>query len=275
VTRHVIFAVLVLGIPSGCTFEISSVELPDAEGQQQDLTVPSPDLTGADLAGADLTAVPNDLAMGPPDLSMPADLAMTPMDLTTPPDLTQVVGVLTLAANTGTPDVDLTAEGTLDWTHYGLTVGSAVNRRSGPSVTPMIQATATDPVFSFGSFASRFSWSDGTPTAAINNTRDGAYMGSGIGNGWTFTIPASTTQRELRLYVLIFQSQGTITASLGDGSAPMQTQDLAPPAGQQSQHARYTIIYRAATATTLTVTWKMSQDTGNDGTIDLLAATLK
>ena len=97
------------------------------------------------------------------------------------------------------------------------------------------------------------SWSDGTPTATSSNNTSGGFI-AGIGNGFSITAPADTTQRTLTVYVGGWNSGGRLVAHFSDGSAVDFTDTTATASGQYDR--TYTLAYAAASANqTLTVTW--------------------
>jgi hypothetical protein len=61
------------------------------------------------------------------------------------------------------------------------------------------------------------SWTDGKPAISSTNNTNGLYI-SGIGNGFTFTAPADLATRRLTVHVGAWNSGGTLTAYLSDGS---------------------------------------------------------
>src|SRR3954463_1156953 len=80
---------------------------------------------------------------------------------------------------TGIPAaVNLTAEGTSDWAHYGLSNATTVNRKatggSQIGAVSLIGAGATKAQLTDS--VSRYSWSDGTPTASFSSTPTGIYI---------------------------------------------------------------------------------------------------
>src|SRR5262249_12275278 len=118
---------------------------------------------------------------------------------------------------TGT-DVDLTAEGTLDWVHWGLYTDSSLDRKAG--VTPQIPDYT--PIKSGGPFQyadnyTGYSWSDGAPTQRSTNTPTGVWM-YGKASGFELQFPADTTPKTLKLYVGTFGAVGTFTATLSGTS---------------------------------------------------------
>jgi hypothetical protein len=154
--------------------------------------------------------------------------------------------------------VNLTTEGSTDWVHWG---DSALTRKSG--VTTQLSTYSvigSGGVNTYGNDPRGISWSDGTPTATATADTKGIYV-YGTGNGFSFTAPASTTTRVLTVHVGGWYSGGTLTASLGDGSAPNFVSTTATASGQYDEN--YTLTYAAGSTTTLTVKWVMSSGTGN------------
>src|SRR6266536_4131960 len=75
--------------------------------------------------------------------------------------------------------VDLTAEGPLDWVHWGRFTSSSVDRKFGvtpqiPDFTP-IGASFSGP-YQFGDNFNGYSWIDGSPTLGVTNTTTGVWM---------------------------------------------------------------------------------------------------
>jgi hypothetical protein len=104
------------------------------------------------------------------------------------------------------------------------------------------------------------SWSDGTPTASSANNFNGLYD-PGIGNGFSFTVPASATARTVKVHVGGWNSGGILTAHLSDNSGSDFT-DITPTVGIQYDR-NYTLTYQSAGSGTLVVTWKMNSGSGN------------
>jgi hypothetical protein len=83
-----------------------------------------------------------------------------------------------------------------------------------------------------------------------------------VGNGFSFTVPADTTARVATVHVGGWNSGGTLTAHLSDGSAADFVDTTANTAGQYDRN--YTLTYSSSTSNHfLTVTWKMTSGTGN------------
>jgi hypothetical protein len=157
-----------------------------------------------------------------------------------------------------TTTANITAEGALDWVHWG---DGALNRKSG--VTAQLSTysvVGSGGVNTYANDPRGISWSDGTPTATVTADTNGVYI-AGTGNGFSFTAPASTSTQVLTVHVGGYYSGGTLTASLGDGSAPDFVSTTTAASGQYDEN--YTLTYAAGSTTTLTVTWVMSSGTGN------------
>jgi hypothetical protein len=175
-------------------------------------------------------------------------------------------GVLQGAVTTLPAAVNLTAEGTSDWVHWGY----AINRKAN-----VVQQLSTYSVVG-SSLAIEYrndprvtSWSDGNPTASSVNNYNGVYVPN-VGQGFSLTAPADTSLRNLTVHVGGWNSGGTLTAQLSDGSAAVFTDMTPVAAGQYDRN--YTLTYQAASAgQTITLSWIMSSGTGN---VTLSSATL-
>jgi hypothetical protein len=236
---------LLLVLPA-CSFDVHKVD------------VSTPDLAVAvDLAGDDLTSA-EDLSEAA-DLTT-RDLAQSPADMAVTPEL--MVTRVDAPAN-----IDLTAEGTRDWMHFGL-VGTQVDRKD--FVTQVLTESTMGSATHYNLFNPNISWTDGTPTGSATNSNTGVYV-QGLGNGYTITAPADTGKRTLVLYIGEYRGTGTMVAHLSDGSLADYTTSDTNNGGLHM--SKFTIEYRATQSGTLTVTWKLTADNFN-GAVDLMAITL-
>jgi len=193
------------------------------------------------------------------------------------------------AAPISPTSVNLASEGAVDWIEWGDKdkVSSAAdysgdyNRKAG--VTARISTFnpvgyGTESLSSGG--GTLLTWSDGTPMQSGANNGRGVYV-SGAGNnppssgsGFQFTVPADTSTRELRIYVAANKARGRLTASVGDNSAPVYSDDSLSNASGTTA-AVYTLYYRAASpGQRLTVDWQTAVDLSGGGVV-LEAATLQ
>jgi len=175
-------------------------------------------------------------------------------------------------------EVNLTAEGTLDWVHWGLYTDTSVTRKAGVtnqiSDFSVVGKGAFVRAYKFADNFNGYSWVDGSPTATVSNTTSGVYV-VGLLNGFEFTVPANTTQRTLKVYLGAFGAQGELIASLSDHSAPdfTGTNEVNLSNGPSGV---YTLTYAANSAgATLKVQYTVSQMLVlPDGNVTLQAAAL-
>ena len=208
-------------------------------------------------------------------------------------DTVSNVASVTIAVNsgggtgslTGTPtDIksstsdNLTTLGTSDWAHWGLSSASSFNHKlSGNSQIGNASVVGSGSFAQFTDSIQEMSWTDGTPTTSASSSPNGIWIG-GVGDGFSFTAPADTNQRVLTVYVGGYQSDGTLTASLSDGSASTYTDSSMSGSGTGTDGSHfygvYTLTYKAASAgQTITVKWTENANQGS-GNVTLQAATL-
>ena len=176
--------------------------------------------------------------------------------------------------------VNLTAEGVLDWSHWGI--NNLVQDHKAVSGAPvgLISDQTLVGVTGSGAYGDNrvaYTWTDGTPTATATDSTTGIYE---AGGSFTFTAPAGTAARLLKVYVGGVTAGTTFTAHLSDGSAPDYTDSTLNSAADVTFapdgnhfYGVYTILYKAASASqTLTITYTQTAGSGN---ITLQAATLQ
>jgi hypothetical protein len=226
----------------------------------------TPDTTVVDTGKPSKDSSPPPIDTFVPDTFVP-DTAVTDTSPTGP--------VLTIAVeSTSETDVNLTAEGTVDWAHWGNTAVTAFNHRAlgGGLIKP---GSATGSPGMTGLSKKTFVWSDGLPTPSAS-TDDGLVFGT-AGEGYAFDVAASLTKtRTLRLYIGWYsRAAGTVTATLSDGSAPAV---MASSSGSAlgMDYDRFVITFRAASPTA-SVTIKATRTMGAfaGGSLDFFAATLQ
>ncbi len=158
--------------------------------------------------------------------------------------------------------VNLTAEGALDWVHWGAFTETSLDRKA--NVTPQISDfTLAFPsnLFAFAyQFADNwngYSWSDGTPDPEITDTTTGVYV-VGMNHGFEFTVPAGTSVKTLKVYVGAYGASGRFQATLSDNGAPAYTDaSLTNPANGPA--GVYTITFAGRSpGSRLTIKWTVA-----------------
>jgi hypothetical protein len=167
-------------------------------------------------------------------------------------------GSLSGVGNSLTTTANLTAEGTADWIHWG---DSVLNRKAG--VTAQISnytVVGSGPVNGYSNDPRALSWTDGAPTPSGSNN-NGSYINF-TGNGFSFTVPADTSPRNLTVHLGGWASGARFTAHLSDGSAPDFVDSTTPPSGQYDRN--YALTYNASSAgQTLKISWVLISSAGN------------
>jgi len=182
-----------------------------------------------------------------------------------------------LSASLATPgaSVDLTAEGAVDWAHWGLVSSTSFNHRA--AVAQQISnytQIGSGAVQRQKASPTSYSWSNGTPTASVTGTPSGVFT-IGTGAGFRVTVPADTTTRVLNLYVGLWAAQGKLEVTLSDGSAASFV-DTSLINQTATSNGLYTLSYRAASSgQTLTIRWTAQTTFNTYGNITLQAATLQ
>ncbi|MFM7173538.1 MAG: hypothetical protein ACKO4U_10955, partial [Caldilinea sp.] len=196
-----------------------------------------------------------------------------------------LVGVL--AEDDSADNLNLTAEGTVDWALWGIGADSSlapVARKNGvlPRISDLLVLSNGSPlrgVGQFGAFAHTFQWEDGTPipsassvTAGLQHHRQGSSPPTAIGEGFAVTVPADPTKRRVQVYATYHQSGAQVTATLSDGSAPpfVATTNMVG----DNVPATIDITYAAASiGQTLTITWVVNAEV-SDSSVAIFAVTL-
>ena len=172
--------------------------------------------------------------------------------------------------------VDLTTEGTSDWTHWGLATNTSFDwKGSGGRQISNFAAVGTNAVQQYGDNFTAFSWSDGIPTLSSPGTTTGIFI-TGLGNGFSLSAPADTTSRTLRVYVGGYGAQGLFEAYLSDlSTAPYL--DNSVSSTYCNDYAVYTLDYAAASAgQSLTIVYRTLNLFDYDyGNVTLQSATLQ
>lgn len=162
--------------------------------------------------------------------------------------------------------VNMSAEGDLDWAHYGRFFNADYDHKAGV-VEQIGKPTQTGTFANFGGAAALCSWVDGTVDQAVAGTATGSYIYP-AGSAYQWSIPASTVPVVLHLYVSTYQGGGDLTFALSDASAPPFSINVGTNVAR-----RVTVTFAANSAgQTLTVDYVVSTGAGNN--IALMGATL-
>jgi hypothetical protein len=125
-----------------------------------------------------------------------------------------------------------------------------------------------------GTWPIDFSWSDGTPTRSVSTTTSCIYV-SGLNNGFTFSVPASTTTRTLYVYVGVYKGRGRLTASIQGGPTYTNASLDMTTDPNLADNALYTLHFGSNVAgTRLSVSWTLMTDDGTSGNVQLESVAL-
>jgi Bacterial Ig domain len=156
-------------------------------------------------------------------------------------------GMLSGSVTLPATSVELTAEGSSDWAHWGLSSPTNFDHKAGfPQQISNFTKIGTNDTQQLQDNFSAFSWSDGTPTAGTNGTKTGVFT-YGLNNGFLLTAPADTNSRTLKVYVGLYGAGGKFQSYLRDYSAPAFT-DTSLSSVYGSDPAVYTLTYAAASS---------------------------
>jgi hypothetical protein len=143
--------------------------------------------------------------------------------------------------------VNMTTEGTLDWTHWGTVSTNSFDRKAGVAERiSNFKPIGSHSVQQYSNNYTSFSWTDGQPTAAVSQTPSGIYM-TGNKNGFKLHVSADTLPKRLKVYVGLYGAVGNFQAYLSDMSAPAYT-DTSLDNVFGDSYAVYTLDYRGASA---------------------------
>ena len=170
--------------------------------------------------------------------------------------------------------VDLTAEGTSDWAHWGLNSDNSFDHKAGvASQIGNFTPVTFGPAFRFTDNAHGFTWYDGTPTSIATNTPTGVYI-AGLDDGFEISVAAQTNLSTLKLYVGAFAARGKLTAFLSDKSSPAFFDASLENFGN-GPNAVYTVNFKGASpGQSLMLRYTIIERSQISGNVTLIAATL-
>lgn len=177
---------------------------------------------------------------------------------------------LTVSRSTVPERVDLAAEGSDDWVHWGQESNFSLERREDGGFS-ILEGTPTAPRVRHALSPQRFSWQGGSPVDRSSGTPTGIHT-CGDKNGFTITAPAGRSRRTLRLYVGVLQARGRLDARLSTGgdtvSAKLESQSA------ELRTAVFTISYRAGSGSVKLIWVTEKSHDSQCGGVALQAATL-
>lgn len=171
--------------------------------------------------------------------------------------------------------VNLSSEGTQDWAIWGTNGAdplAAVKPDNGSGLISDLTVIGSEPPTPSAHQATDWwstqlaSWTGGAPAASETGSTAAAIVG-GAGNGFSFTVPADTTEKRLKIYLGVMGAKGVLTAHLSDGSSPdfvTSYEDSSPLVINNSGGAKSRVVeinYKAASAgQTLQISYVMNYD---------------
>ncbi|MFF4876281.1 hypothetical protein [Micromonospora sp. NPDC000668] len=151
-------------------------------------------------------------------------------------------------------EVNLTAVGTRDWMHWGLSGGeSTVRKRAGSG--EIIDGGGAGTRVGWDGNQETVRWSDGTPERSVSGSPNGVYT-CGAGNGFSLAVAGSGEPRTVQLYAGTWMARGRLDARLSTGG-PTSTVRLEDP--YTSRSAQFTIRFRLPKGARLVLTWTVEK----------------
>jgi hypothetical protein len=168
--------------------------------------------------------------------------------------------------------VNLSAEGSRDWVHWGEESTFSLERDKDGNFA-ILEGAPTAPRFRHALSPQRFSWQGGSPVDHSDGTPTGIRT-CGKGNGFTLSAPATTAERTLRLYVGVLAGRGRLDAKFSTGGSTSSTR--LEQRGSSLDTKVFILTYRAPRDGTLKLNWTTEDSFSKDcGGVALEAATLR
>ncbi len=184
-------------------------------------------------------------------------------------------GRLTAKGDSAQTEMNLTAEGSIDWVHFGDTPHSpnvTIRKNGSPHIVSDFLNIGAGELITYVDDLRPIIWLDGPLAHAFTN-RNGVFTKE-IGHGFAIEAPADPTTKTLTVHVGGWRCSGAFSAHLSDDAEG--TQDYADSTViAPNQFARnYTVTYQAGSpGQTLTVKWVMDSNHG-DSNITIASAAL-
>jgi hypothetical protein len=168
--------------------------------------------------------------------------------------------------------VDLSAEGSRDWVHWGEQSTFSLERDKNGKFA-ILEGSPVAPRFRHGLSPQKFSWQDGSPVDHSDGTPTGIRT-CGKNNGFTISVPATDSSRTLRLYLGVLGGRGRLDAKLSTGGGTTSTK-LEQRANSLLTSV-FVVTYRAPRDGKLNLNWVTEAAFNSDcGGVALEAATLR
>jgi hypothetical protein len=168
--------------------------------------------------------------------------------------------------------VNLSAEGTRDWVHWGEQSTFSLERDKNGGFA-ILEGSPVAPRFKHALSPQKFSWQGGSPVDHSDGTPTGIRT-CGKNNGFTVSVPAATSSRTLRLYIGVLGARGRLDAKLSTGGGT-STATL-EQRGNSLLTAVFVVTYRAPKNGKLNLNWVTEAAfNSNCGGVALEAATLR
>lgn len=203
----------------------------------------------------------------------PAPPAQIPIPLTSPTPSLSIAPIdsITVERVRVPESVDLTAEGTIDWVHWGEQGRFALDRDADGGFA-ILEGTPALPRNRHAASPQRFRWSGGEPLAKASGVTSGVST-CGTGNGFTVSAPAGTASSTLTLYVGASSARGDLHISLSTGEKFDSSWEVRE---ESMETSAYVISYQASRTGKISVEWITGASfDAKCGGVALQAATLR
>jgi hypothetical protein len=236
----------------------------------QSLPQPQPPALGAVTPPADqgIIPLPSPSATSSRTPSAKAT-SRPPARKTTPPVDNGSVGITRAGV---APLVNLSAEGSRDWVHWGEQSTFSLERDKNGGFA-ILEGSPVAPRFKHALSPQKFSWQGGSPVDHSDGTPTGIRT-CGKDNGFTVSVPAAKASRTLRLYIGVLGARGRLDAKLSTGGGT--TSAKLEQRGNTLLTAVFVVTYRAPKDGKLNLNW-VTEAAFNSvcGGVALEAATLR
>ncbi|MFC7534361.1 hypothetical protein [Actinoplanes sp. GCM10030250] len=217
------------------------------------------------------TADNPDPAVAPPIVVPTAAQVPIPLPSASPSPSVRPVNSIIFERGSVPEVVNLPAEGTSDWVHWGEQGKYALERKEDGGFA-ILEGTPGSPRTRDDAGPDRYRWTGGSPLGTAKNVTSGIRL-CGAGDGFTLSAPAGTVISTLKLYVGVGAGQGLLQMELSTGGEVVT--DRITHRGSGITTASYTVNYRATGTGKISVKWITEESYGEDcGGVVLYAAAL-